>query len=308
MMNKQIFPLALWALVLVTGFVACQPEQLEEPAPVMPHKVIQDGPLELDTDTPVAIDEEGGSIFSQEQWPNPLPAHARLKGFTWSERDYQRFYYNQLGQVTQQYSQYQFVQNDPSQIRKITYDFEYDGSNQLEALKSSDGPVWKYTYKNGLIAHAQRIIPGTGAVVEEVTFTRNNNRIVQELRRYTSPANGATYTSKSVFGYDDRGNLNKVELYSKNGYPQSPEPLVLQMTTLYSEFDDKINPSSWMLRSPSLPQIRWQMNNPRKKTVILAIAQTTEVTTYSYVYNQNGLPASQTKYGPGGPVTVHYHY
>mgnify|MGYP001294259727 CR=1 FL=1 len=301
-MKKQNFFSIPGIAALALLFVACSPEQLEElPAAA----ILQNG---ADTSRHQAL-EPGRSLEAalplQYHWPNPLPANALVKNLTWSANDYVQLTYNKNGQVAQRYSQWQFVQGDPTKIKKFISDFQYDAQGRLTEITSPDGPVMQYQYQGGWIEKVRKVIPATGAVTEEVNYSIGNRRITQEIRRFTSPTTGATTFLKSVFGYDDRGNLNRVDTYAKTA---SGNAFVLQETVLYSDFDDKINPTSWMLRTPYLPQVRWQINNPRKKTVILAIAQTKKVTTYSYTYNEQGLPASQTTNGEGGPLTVYYQY
>lgn len=301
MKKKDLFLLpGIFAFALL--FVACQPEQLEE-LPLA--AIIQDG---ADTSQHQAL-EPGRMVEAafplQYHWPNPLPATALVKKLTWSESDFVRLTYNNNGQVAQRYSQWQYVQGDPSKIKQFTSDFRYDALKQLVEVKTSEGPVMQYQYQGEWIEKVRKIIPATGVVTEEVSYSINKQRIAQEIRRFTSPTTGATTFLKSVFGYDKRGNLNRVDTYAKSA---SENAFVLQETVLYSDFDDKINPTGWMLRTPYLPQFRWQFNNPRKKTVILAIAQTKKETTYSYTYNDRGLPASQTTNGEGGLLTVTYQY
>ncbi len=305
-MKTQAFSAVLLALAFATGFVACQPELLEEPAPLVTPAHLQDGPEIGQSTTPEMV-EEGNEIPPQQKWPNPLPAHALLKGFTWSETDYVRFTYNAQGQVAQRYAQWQSVQGDPSHIRKITSDFQYDPQHKLAEVKASDGPVTKYFYQGDRIEKVQQIIPGSGLVREEVTFTTSNGRIAQENRRTVSLATGAITTTRSVFGYDEKGNLNKVESYMQPVNAPADKPFEWYQTILYSDFDHKMNTTSWMLRTPYLPQIRWQFNNPGKMTVLLAKAPT-QVTTYTYTYNQQGLPASKTTFEAGVLSTVFYHY
>lgn len=110
MKKKDLFLLpGIFAFALL--FVACQPEQLEE---LPSAAIIQDG---TDTTRHEALDA-GRRLEAwfplQYRWPNPLPATALVKKLTWSERDYVQLTYNNNGQVAQRYSQWQFVQGDPS--------------------------------------------------------------------------------------------------------------------------------------------------------------------------------------------------
>lgn len=301
-MKKQSFALAaLPVLVLTLFFTACQPERLEEPAPFS-SAVLQGGSEIGRSDTPETTDE-GEGLPPQAVWPNPLPTHALVKRLAWSDIDFQRLTYNDQGQVAQLHSQWQFVQNDPTQIRQITYDFQYDAQHKLAEVTSSDGPVTKYFYQGDRIQKVQQIIPGTGLEKEENTYTTSNGRIVQGIRRLTNLATGETTIFKLMFGYDAKGNLNKVD-----NYVQEPgQPFKWYQTFVYSDFDNKMNTTSWMLRTPYLPQIRWQINNPGKMTLMMPNLPG-KVTTYTYTYNQQGLPASKTTMESGVSLRVFYQY
>ena len=304
-MKKQNFfsPLLVFASALL--FAACQPEPLEE---LSSSAKLQNGADTSQHEALAEIKKAEDWFPLQYKWPNPLPASALVKKMVWSESDFVEFTYNKAGQVARRYSQWQFVQGDPTKIKKFISDFQYDPQHKLAEMTSPDGPTTQYFYQGDWIEKVRKVIPATGLVLEEVNYSKANQRIVQEVRRFTSPTTGETTMIKSVFGYDAKGNLNKVETYAKSGGAGSGNPFVLQEIVLYSDFDDKVNPTGWMLRTPYLPQVRWQFNNPRKKTVILAIAQTKKVTTYTYTYNEQGLPASQTTFSEGGPLTVFFQY
>lgn len=301
-MKKQSFVLAaIPILVLTLFFTACQPERLEEPAPVT-SAVLHGGPQPGRADTPETT-EEGEGLPPQAVWPNPLPTHALVKRLAWSDIDYQQFTYNERGQVTQRYTQWQFVQGDPTQIRRITYDFQYDTQHQLDAVKSSDGPVQQYFYQGKRIEKVQERLQGSGLLKDEFIYTTNNGRIVQEIQTSLNLITGETTHFKAVFGYDAKGNLNRVD-----NYVQEPgQPFKWYQTFVYSDFDNKMNTTSWMLRTPYLPQIRWQINNPGKMTMVMSNIPG-KITTYSYTYNQQGLPASKTTVESGVPLTVFYQY
>ncbi len=239
----------------------------------------------------------------QQQLPNPLPAHALIRQQKWAETDHQTFSYNAKGQVIQIRSQWQFVEGDPTQINTIIYDVVYDSLNRPVELTNSIGYKGRYLYHGNLI-HKTQELGSDGAIVKEVTYIYADNRIAAEIWRIPGNNGGPDALNKHVFGYDVKGNLNKVIMYEQTGVDQ----FKLLETTTYSDFDDKINPLSWMLRYPYLPQLRLQFNNPRKVTVQPANGAAS-TTTYAYEYNAQGLPKSIQRTHPLGPVlrsTVQY--
>lgn len=242
-------------------------------------------------------------IPPQQQLPNPLPANALVKQIKWDENDHQTFQYNGKGQVSNLRMQWQYDQSDPTKIRTIVYDFEYDEQNKPVHLKLSDGFDARYFYHGDLIHVTKEFYPG-GAVAREVTYIYANNRVAQETWRVSNLPGEPESVYKHAFSYDAKGNLNKIEIFEQ----QEDLTYKLLETTEYSDFDDKINPASWQLRYPYLPQMRWQFNNPRREVRKVAGGQT-EVTTYSYEYNAQGLPVSQRKEKPvGGALTAQYQY
>ncbi|MEZ4942361.1 MAG: hypothetical protein R3D58_15925 [Saprospiraceae bacterium] len=243
---------------------------------------------------PVA--EPPGGDSPQQQLPNPLPAHALVRQQRWSETDHQTFAYNDKGQVKQEIFQYQYVQGDPTKIRTTIYDFTYDSLNRPVQLNYTGGFTTQFLYHGNLIHKTRELYPG-GALAKEVTYIYSNNRIVQETWRVASIPGEPEDVYKFVFSYDARGNLNKVENYEQTGVDQ----FKLLETTTYSDFDDKINPLSWQLRYPYIPQLRLQFNNPRTVTVQPADGAAS-TTTYAYTYNAQGLPVSSQRTLPTGSV------
>ncbi|MCK6695468.1 MAG: hypothetical protein L6Q97_25620, partial [Thermoanaerobaculia bacterium] len=201
-MKKQNFFSITGIFALALLFMACEPEQLEElPAAAN----IQNG---ADTSQHQALEPSRrleGWFPLQYKWPNPLPANTLVKGLDWSANDYVRLNYNEKGQVAQRYSQWQYVQGDPTKIKKFISNFRYDAQGRLAEVSTTEGPVMQYQYQGDWIEKVRKIIPETGVVLEEVSYSNDKRRIVQEIRRYTNPFTGEPTQLKSVFGYDARG-------------------------------------------------------------------------------------------------------
>lgn len=274
MKQQTIFP-ALLAAALLIGFSACKKD-----------------PVEPNPQTP-----------QQQVYPNPLPADALVKQLKWAPNDHQTFTYNNDNQVSRLVSQWQYVEGDPTQIKSVTYDFEYDAQKRPLKVTDNYGYASKYFYNaNNQIAKNQEVSPD-GTVNKEVSFVYANSRVIQENWRVNGEPIDSVYVYKHVFSYDTNGNLNKIEVFERLPDLQ----FKLLETTTYSDFDDKLNVGSWLLRFPYLPQMQYQFNNPRKQ-VRQTAGGTAEVTTHEYVYNAKGRPLSRTSNGPGGSQTVTYQY
>jgi len=244
-------------LVALLGFVACKKDPNPGPVPVAP---------------------------PQQQLPNPLPATALVGQLKWSDNDHETMTYNDAGQVSQLISQWQFVEGDPTKIRTIQYDFHYDLEHKPALLSSSDGFRVQYFYHDTLIERTREML-ASGTVLNEVTYLYNTNfQIIQEVHRRTDLGQ-PMQVYKFVLGYDNKGNLIKVEEFEQTGVDQ----FNLLHTIEYSDFDDKVNPTSWMVRVPFLPQVRWQMNNPGRETHHWTTGES-KTLLYSYEYNTAGLP------------------
>ncbi len=275
-MRHLIFKNCFLFLALTLSFTACKVEEDPSPEPNVPAQT------------------------------SPLPSYAMLKSLKYSDIDLQQFNYDANGRLNQLVSQWQFVQNDPSQVRKVVYDFKLDAQNRPTELSYHPGFKTQFVYKNGLIERTQEFFPG-GAVFKDRQYQYQQNRIsrIVEVRANVSPAEGTT-TYRFDYSYDQRGNLNKVQEYVLSNPNTPQEKTKLLLTTEYQDFDDQINPGSWLLVYPYLPHLRWQINNPRKE--VRYEGDFSKTTLYTYRYNDQKLPVSRTAQSEGGSLTAQYLY
>lgn len=274
-MKTQSFKFTFLSLAVLLSLAACEKDPAETPTQIPP----------------------------QQQLPNPLPANALVKQVKWAENDHETYQYNSKGQVSQLRSQWQFDQSDPTKIRTIVYDFQYDEQDRPMQVTYTNGFTTRYFYHGNLIHVTKELYPG-GGVAKEVTYIYANDRVAHEIWRVSNAPGEPVTVYKHAFSYDAKGNLSKVEVYEQ----QENLQYKLLETTEYLDFDDKINPTSWTLRYPYLPQIRWQFNNPRKE-VRRTPEGLEETITYAYEYNAQGLPSVQRKTRPlGGTLTAQYQY
>jgi len=270
-MKQQFFRLSLIFMTVLVSMVACKKEPAEELPDNLP---------------------------PQQQLPNPLPANALVKQLWQAENDHETFTYNTKGQVSQLRFQYQYVEGDPTQIRSIVYDFQYDAADKPIRVNTTGGFAATYTYEGNRIKKTQELYPG-GAVAKDVSFVYANGRIIREYWGITDVFEDTVTLYKHDFSYDSRGNLNKIEMYLQTGNFQYQ----LLETVEYSDFDDNINPTSWTMRYPYLPQLRYQFNNPRKEVRTPSVGEA-QTTTFAYEYNAAGLPVVQRVTRPSGYVSV----
>ncbi|MCC6280218.1 MAG: hypothetical protein IT262_06455 [Saprospiraceae bacterium] len=266
-MKQQSLKLTLVMMTILFGMVACKKENTE-------------------------------CLPPQQQLPNPLPENALVVQLKRTDLDHESFSYNYKGQVSQLRSQWQFVEGDPTQIRTQIYDFVYDTEDKPVRINTTGGSDVIYFYKGNRVEKMQELLP-QGEVAKEVYFSYANGRIVQEYWDILDVAEDTVSYYKHDYYYDEKSNLTKIvsSVLKNNLYFTEVERIE------YSDFDDKINPISWKMRYPYIPQIRYQFNNPRKEVRTLADGQK-QTTTYSYEYNAAGLPIIKHVTLPSGYAYV----
>lgn len=274
-MKHSFFQPVFFLLLVLSGLAGCRPDPAEEPSDSLP---------------------------PQQQLPNPLPAKALVTLLWWAEKDHQSFSYNAKGQVSQLTSQWQFVEGDPTQIRTITYNFQYDAQDRPSGITTTDGFSAKYFYNGNVIDKTQELYPG-GAISNELTYRYRNGRVSEEHWRIPGIAGDPDDVYKHAFSYDAKGNLNLIETYERDSLQQYR----LLEKVEYLDFDDKINPTSWMMRYPYLPQMRFQINNPRRE-IHTRTGEAPVITLNEYEYNADGVPVSRRTTKPSGELVMEYHY
>jgi YD repeat-containing protein len=225
------------------------------------------------------------------QQPSALPASALFKQIKWAETDHLTATYDVNNRVSQLRSQWQFVQNDPTKIRSVVYDFQYDAQGKVTRITHAGGLVINLYYNGQLVEKAQELLP-SGAVMNDFTYLYNNKRIIGIIRKFTSASNDRVATHKYEFEYDNRNNLSQIKILELLSQPINGNPYKLLETTTYSNFDDKVNTTYWHVQFPYLPQVRWQFNNPRRKEIKVEGGSST-VYNYTYTYNAQGLPTER---------------
>lgn len=236
------------------------------------------------------------------QQPNPIPENALVEKIRWSENDHYTITYNDQHQPLKMVYQWQYVQNDPTKIRTVTYDFHYNQQGLLDELFESNGFTTKYFYQNGLIQKAQEYYPG-GAMANQTEYIYDQNRIVQENFLVYGSTGELDVYFRRFLKYDAKGNLIREETVER----QENSTFKWLQTLDYTNFDQKINPTQWLLRFPYLPQVRWQFNNPGKMTRTSA-GNETVVHHYLHEYSPEGLPVSRTEIKPQGTLVADFEY
>lgn len=280
-MKKQALKPVLFALLVALGTAACEKDPATEPNP--------------------------NPLPPQQQLPNPLPANALVSKLKWTDTDYYDFIYNTQNQVSFLHFQWQFVEGDPTQIRSLDYDFQYDAQHKPIQINYSGGFSTRFFYHGDLVHRTKEFYPG-GALAKEVTYIYADNRIKQEVWHVSGLPGEPVDVYKYEFGYDVKGNLAKIETFEQvTDSTSGQQQYKLRETLEYSDFDNKINPISWMLRYPYLPQVRWQYNNPRQE-VRRPVDGVVQTTTHAYQYNSEGLPVLRQTTTASGVQTVTYQY
>jgi hypothetical protein len=236
------------------------------------------------------------------QQPNPLPENALVEKIKWSENDHYTIAYNDRHQPVKVINQWQYVQNDPTKIRTIEYDFQYNQQGLLEQVNQTGGFKVRYFYQNGLIQKTQELYPG-GAPANQTEYLYDQNRIVQENFTVYSNTGAQEAYYQTFLKYDAKGNLIQEEMVER----QDNMTFKFLSKKNFSNFDQQVNPTHWLMRYPFLPQVRWQFNNPGKE--IRSFDNTPSTTThFIYEYDAQGLPVKRTEIKPLSTLTADLEY
>lgn len=236
--------------------------------------------------------------------PDPIvDASPKLKKAIGSTTDFQQFEYDNGGRITQYVSQWQFVQSDPSQIRRLEQNFEYNPAGQLVTV-NSDAGIHRYFYKNGVLERiesqsAKRLISTTYFQFNAKGQVAEREEVVPEEHRLPD----APAKTKWKYTYDTKGNCIHTDyfLFIEDSYK-------LNESIDYSEFDNSGNPFDLLSFYPYIPWVKFHVNNPGKQTVLYASGGQPAITAYRYQYNSKGIPTQRTITQNGADWTVRLEY
>ncbi|MDJ1506746.1 PKD domain-containing protein [Xanthocytophaga agilis] len=219
------------------------------------------------------------------------PNAAKVVKITYSALDYQDMTYDDEGKIVTYYTQWQFVQNDPSMIKKITYRFHYNEAGQVKQLTTDEAgyPV-NYYYKNGVLEKTEELNYKNEVGVRRY-YTFEGSRLKEE-RWETNIAAGDMEKYTIRFDYDTKGNVIRESTFkpAKSGNGEE-----IYNITEYSDFDDKKNPDNALMRFPYLPGVKIHVNNPGKKVFKSANGTVISTEVYIYQYGVNRYPSQKKR-------------
>lgn len=238
--------------------------------------------------------------------PELPSAQYQLRQIKWSETDYLSIQYNEKKQPSLLHNQWQFLEGDPTKIQTIEDVFQYDGQGRLTRIQTTGDFVTQYFYTGNRIEQTREMKSG-GVILSENSYFYDDNHLVSQVKSIPNAPGEAPTVYLYQFAYDSEGNMNKVDIFIQLANPTPEKSFELLNTTEYGDFDDKINPASWLLHYPYLPQIIFQHNNPRKEVYRTANGEA-QTTTYEYEYDERGLPVVKRRFRNGGVVSAIYQY
>ncbi len=236
------------------------------------------------------------------------PPAARVKQITYAPTDFQSFEYDATGRWSRYYTQWQYVQNDPGIIQKLTYDLHYDKANRLIQLTRVEGgyPV-DYYYENGKLAKTEERNHKNEVEVRR-TYSFEGDRLLEEkLETNLASGESAGYTIR--FEYDAKGNLVKETTLAPKA---SGQALEVYSSIEYSDFDTKKNPDNKLMRFPYLPWVTFHINNPGRKTTKGANGKIISEEILTYQYDSSDYPSQKKRKliydGVSAELTASYSY
>jgi hypothetical protein len=238
----------------------------------------------------------------------PEPSASRVKQITYAPTDFQSFEYDPDGRWSRYYTQWQYVQNDPGVIRKLTYDFHYDKASRLTQLTTVEGgyPV-NYYYENGILTKTEERNHKNQVEVRR-TYSFDGDRLMEEkLETNLASGEAAQYTIR--FEYDAKGNLTRETTWAPKA---SGQALEVYGSIEYSDFDTNKNPDNRLMRFPYLPWVIFHINNPGKKTMKGPNGQVISEEILTYQYDSSDYPSQKKRKlvydGASAELTASYSY
>ncbi len=245
----------------------------------------------------------------QQELPNPIGSDALVTRMGYDDRNQQTITYNAAGQPATYRSQWQYDESDPAKLRIIDYTFHYDQQNRPVRTDMTGGWKTTYDYNNrNLVSRMVEQFPG-GALFRDNAFVYDENGRVREIRvELGSPGEGGAKFLRYLLEYDNKGNLTALDQYREETLFNGQIRRIFEIGYRYGDFDNKVNPSSWLIVAPYVPQAVWQYNNPGYFDVVVEGYEPNR-TLYRYTYNSNGLPQTRTSYYANGYTqTLSYTY
>jgi hypothetical protein len=230
------------------------------------------------------------SSCNDRENPGPGPAIGpKLKKVSYTPIDFQEFTYNADGFLSKYYSQYNFVQNDPTKVRSHTINFYYDDQKRVKELTFGSGGPVRYVYEGNVLKKTEEYDhKGRLVIVHHYTFGGNNR--LTEVRDVVNDLDDHSQRQlKRTYEYDAKGNLTALREYYLN---VGTDAFVQTEVTTFEGYDDKKNPEGQLDVYPHLPHLRLRVNNPARKTR----TATTDgdrviwIEEYTYEYNAEGYP------------------
>lgn len=161
--------------------------------------------------------------------------------------------------------------------------YTYDSKNNLTSstYTSSGGSAISYTYTYDANNRLTGSVANSGGTVSTTTYTYNSSG---QWTAMSSSFSGGS--SSYTLSYPNTTTRNNNSATSTSTFDFGSGPSTFTSTTTY-EYDDKINPRRF-LEQPSLQTD----NNVTKMTV--TSGGNVQITTKSYVYNDQGYPTTET--------------
>lgn len=195
--------------------------------------------------------------------------------------------------------QYKFVYDAEHYVTEINYangfsiyNVMYENKRVKKVTNNWSRSYLLYQYQNGLVTHIDEF-DSADHKLEDYQLQYNNAGKLTELTRknYREDAAGVLYKKEKMIYHAD-GNLARLEQYLLNN-----GTLKLMLAKDYSGYDNNTNIDDFyklhgfLETFVFLPQVKLQVNNPRKE-IVTTEANTFEIT-YSYEFS-NQLPVKKT--------------
>lgn len=197
---------------------------------------------------------------------------------------------------------YKFVYDAGNYVTEINYAdgfniyaVTYENKRVKKLVNSFNHNEMRYFYDNGQVTRIEEFNAINIKLMEYTLGYNTAGKLVQVTwKDYRNNPAGSVYKQEKLFYHTDN-NLARLELYySANG----DGVLELLNTKEFSDYDDKVNVSDFYLLEEFfdsflfLPQVKLQVNNPRREKIFSSV-NAYEIN-YTYQFNSSNLPVTKS--------------
>jgi len=239
--------------------------------------------------------------------PAPSPVVLKnVKEIRNAPNDYRSYQYNTNGQLTTYFSQ--FTSRTDGTVSQYSVQFIYENKRLVKALMAGGYQLYKYSAGKPVAVESYN---NKDELFSTVYLTINHKNLLSETRElFKVPQSQETGEIKTVFQYNAQNNLIRRDYYSRSSLT---DPLLLQYSQLFLDFDNKVAVREEWNTDYFLPDIVLVKNNPAIIQTLDAQGIPGRKDRYEYKYDAEGYVTERKHFVENmpnlvTPITFTYQY